>query len=108
MDKTARIIFICLSVAIAAAAGYCWQAGKNGDKGMRHLVILHVNDTHESFTILTEIIQERRILAERMVSVAGIVGRRIIVAEEDNHTALHKLFEFSTTTDISFFAIHRQ
>ena len=49
MDKTARIIFICLSVAIAAAAGYCWQAGKNGDKGMRHLVILHVNDTHSHF-----------------------------------------------------------
>jgi 5'-nucleotidase len=49
MDKTARIIFICLSVAIAAAAGYCWQAGKNTEKGMRHLVILHVNDTHSHF-----------------------------------------------------------
>ena len=42
-----------------------------------------------------------------MVSVVGKVGGRIIVAEEDNHSTLHKLFEFSTTTDISFFAIHR-
>ena len=46
MDKTARILFICLSVALAAAVGYFWQ--KDG-KVEHHLVILHVNDTHSHF-----------------------------------------------------------
>ena len=46
MDKTARILFICLSVALAAAVGYFWQKGA---KVERHLVILHVNDTHSHF-----------------------------------------------------------
>ena len=49
MDKTVRIIFICLSLALAVAVGYCWQAGKEAEKAMRHLVILHVNDTHSHF-----------------------------------------------------------
>lgn len=46
MDKTARILFICLSVALAAAVGHFWQ--KDG-KVEHHLVILHVNDTHSHF-----------------------------------------------------------
>ena len=46
MDKTARILFICLSVALAAAVGYFWQKGARVE---RHLVILHVNDTHSHF-----------------------------------------------------------
>jgi 5'-nucleotidase len=46
MDKTARILFICLSVALAAAVGYFWQ---KGSKVEHHLVILHVNDTHSHF-----------------------------------------------------------
>ena len=47
MDKTARILFICLSVALAAAVGYAWQAGSG--PADHHLVILHVNDTHSHF-----------------------------------------------------------
>ena len=46
MDKTARILFICLSVALAAAVDYFWQ---KGGKVEHHLVILHVNDTHSHF-----------------------------------------------------------
>ncbi len=47
MDRTARIIFICLSVAFAAGVGYFWQGGFPG--GRHHLVILHTNDTHSHF-----------------------------------------------------------
>jgi len=46
MDKTARILFICLSVALAAAVAYFWQ---KDSKVEHHLVILHVNDTHSHF-----------------------------------------------------------
>ena len=48
MDKTARILFICLSVALAAGVGYYWYA-KNAENAKPHLVILHANDTHSRF-----------------------------------------------------------
>ena len=47
MDKTARILFICLSVALAAGVGYCWHT-RNAEPES-HLVILHANDTHSHF-----------------------------------------------------------
>ena len=47
MDKTARILFICLSVALAAGVGYYWQT-RNAEP-QTHLVILHANDTHSHF-----------------------------------------------------------
>ena len=47
MDKTARILFICLSVALAAGVGYFWQTRKAEPD--THLVILHTNDTHSHF-----------------------------------------------------------
>ena len=48
MDKTARILFICLSVALAAGVAYFWNE-RNADREKPHLVILHVNDTHSHF-----------------------------------------------------------
>ena len=47
MDKTARILFICLSVALAAGVGYYWHT-RNAEPES-HLVILHANDTHSHF-----------------------------------------------------------
>ena len=47
MDKTARILFICLSVALAAGVGYFWKT-RNAEPES-HLVILHTNDTHSHF-----------------------------------------------------------
>ena len=47
MDKTARILFICLSVALAAGVGYFWKT-RNAEP-RTHLVILHANDTHSHF-----------------------------------------------------------
>ena len=47
MDKTARILFIVLSVALAAGVGYVWYAGNAAPA--HHLVILHANDTHSHF-----------------------------------------------------------
>ena len=47
MDKTARILFICLSVALATGVGYYWHT-RNAEPES-HLVILHANDTHSHF-----------------------------------------------------------
>jgi len=48
MDKTARILFIVLSAALAAGVGYYWY-NQSADAGKPHLVILHSNDTHSQF-----------------------------------------------------------
>ena len=48
MDKTAKILFICLSVALAAGVGYWWHA-RRADGAKPRLVILHANDTHSHF-----------------------------------------------------------
>ena len=47
MDKTARILFICLAVALTAGIGWYWQSGRGSAE--HHLVILHTNDTHSHF-----------------------------------------------------------
>ena len=48
MDKTARILFICLSVVLAAGVGFYWHA-RNAEQEKPHLVIIHANDTHSRF-----------------------------------------------------------
>lgn len=48
MDKTARILFICLSVALAAGVAYFWN-NRQAEGEKPHLVILHSNDTHSHF-----------------------------------------------------------
>lgn len=48
MDRTARILFVCLAVALAAGVGYYWNTRKE-DQAKPHLVILHSNDTHSQF-----------------------------------------------------------
>ena len=47
MEKTARILFVVLSVLVAAGLGYGWYAGHAAPE--HHLVILHTNDTHSHF-----------------------------------------------------------
>ena len=46
------------------------------------LIVVDVNHTHQPVTLLPEVVQERRVLAERVISVVGIVARRLVVAEE--------------------------
>ena len=48
MDKTARILFLCLAVALAAGVGCYWYRQHEVPE-TPHLVILHANDTHSHF-----------------------------------------------------------
>lgn len=48
MDKTSRILFIILSVLVAAGVAYGWKTSRE-EQRRPHLVILHANDTHSHF-----------------------------------------------------------
>ena len=64
MDKTVRIIFLCLAVALAAGVGYYWYT-RNEEPATR-LVILHANDTHSHFEPVRD---------EEYAGMGGIIER---------------------------------
>ena len=92
MDKTARILFIGLSVALAAAVGYFWQ--KRGAEPEPHLVILHANDTHSHFEPVRD---------EEYPGMGGIIERAayldsVRVAEGPENVLLLHAGDFSQGT----------
>ena len=92
MDKTARILFICLSVALAAGVGYFWQT-RNAEP-QTHLVILHTNDTHSHFEPVRD---------EEYPGMGGIIERAayldsVRVAEGPENVLLLHAGDFSQGT----------
>ena len=92
MDKTARILFICLSVALAAGVGYFWNARNAEPKS--HLVILHTNDTHSHFEPVRD---------EEYPGMGGIIERAayldsVRVAEGPENVLLLHAGDFSQGT----------
>ena len=92
MDKTARILFICLSVALAAGVGYFWNARNAEPKS--HLVILHANDTHSHFEPVRD---------EEYPGMGGIIERAayldsVRVAEGPENVLLLHAGDFSQGT----------
>ena len=92
MDKTARILFICLSVALAAGVGYFWQTRDAAPE--THLVILHANDTHSHFEPVRD---------EEYPGMGGIIERAayldsVRVAEGPENVLLLHAGDFSQGT----------
>ena len=92
MDKTARIIFMCLAVALAAGVGYFWQT-RNAEP-QTHLVILHTNDTHSHFEPVRD---------EEYPGMGGIIERAayldsVRVAEGPENVLLLHAGDFSQGT----------
>ena len=92
MDKTARILFICLSVALAAGVGYYWY-NRNAEP-QSHLVILHANDTHSHFEPVRD---------EEYPGMGGIIERAayldsVRVAEGPENVLLLHAGDFSQGT----------
>ena len=92
MDKTARILFICLSVALAAGVGYFWNTRNAEPKS--HLVILHANDTHSHFEPVRD---------EEYPGMGGIIERAayldsVRVAEGPENVLLLHAGDFSQGT----------
>ena len=71
-------------------------------------VVVHVNYANKAIALLTKEIQERRILAERIISVVGEVGGSAIVAKKQNNAIAHELFQLCPTIYISLFAEHNK
>ena len=70
------------------------------------LIVVDVNHTHQTVALLTEVVQERRILAEGIVSVIGIITRRLVVAKQQNHAVAHELLQLVASLDVSLFLKH--
>ena len=92
MDKTARILFICLSVALAAGVGYFWHTRSAEPES--HLVILHANDTHSHFEPVRD---------EEYPGMGGIIERAayldsVRVAEGPENVLLLHAGDFSQGT----------
>ena len=50
------------------------------DQGLH--VVVDVDDAYQAIALLTEVVEERRVLTERIISVVGIIAWRLIVAKE--------------------------
>ena len=69
-------------------------------------VVVDVDDAHQSVALLSEVIQERRVLTERVVGVVGVVVGRLVVAEEHHYALADELLELIAALYVSFFAKH--
>ena len=55
-------------------------------------VVVDVDHSDESVSVLSEIIQERRVLSERIIAIARIVAWRLVVSEKYDYSVLYKTF----------------
>ena len=59
----------------------------------KHLaVVVNIDNSYEAISMLSEIIEKRRVLTEWIVSVVWIVHRRLVVAEEQDDAAFDEFF----------------
>ena len=69
-------------------------------------VVVYVDDSYESVSVQTEIIQERRVLSERIITVARVVTGRLVVAENNYYAVVHKTSEPCPAVYVGLFVKH--
>ena len=69
-------------------------------------VVVYVDNSHEARLSQSEIVEERRVLAEGAIGVRGIVTWRLVVAEKDYYTAADKALQLVAAAQICLFAEH--
>ena len=69
-------------------------------------VVVHVNHAHQPVALLSEVIEERRVLTKWIVGVVGIVVGRFVVAEQHDDAVSHELLQFVAAVGICFFTEH--
>ena len=69
-------------------------------------VVVDVDDAYQSVALLTEVIEERRVLTERIIGIIWIVIGRLVIAEQYDDTLAHKPFQLVTALQIGFLAEH--
>ena len=53
-------------------------------------IIVYVDYAHKTVALLTEIIEERRVLTERIVGICRIVAWRFVIAEKYDNSVSYK------------------
>ena len=69
-------------------------------------VVVDVDDAYQSVALLTEVIEERRVLTERIIGIIWIVIGRLVIAKQHDDTLAHKPFQLVTALQIGFLAEH--
>ena len=72
----------------------------------RLAVVVDVDDTYQSVTVLSEIVNKGGVLPKGEIGIVGIILGRLVVAKEQDDTVAYQFFEFCASTDIGFFCEH--
>ena len=64
-------------------------------------MLIHVDYSHQSVTMLTKEIKECTVLTE-FIGIRGIVGRTVVITEQQNKTTSHQTAQRLTAGHISF------
>ena len=68
----------------------------------RLCIVVHINDPYESVSLLPEIVEKTRVLAERIIAVGREIAWRLIITENKYNAAVNKLFKLLAARYISF------
>ena len=69
-------------------------------------VIVYIYHTNQSVSVLSEVIQERRVLSKRCIPVIREIARRFVVAKNNDDAASDQFFQLFAALDISILAKH--
>ena len=69
-------------------------------------IVVDIDNTYQSIAVLSEIVEKRRVLTKRIITVIGKIARRLVISEEDNNAAFHKFFKLSAAVYIRLFVKH--
>ena len=69
-------------------------------------VVVDVDDTYKSVTVKSEIIQERRVLTERIIAIGWEITRRLVIAKQYYNATLYKLLKLGAAVHVGCLVKH--
>ena len=69
-------------------------------------VVVDVDDTYKSVTVQSEIIQERRVLTERIIAIGREITRRLVIAKQYDNATLYKLLKLGAAVHVGSLVKH--
>ena len=70
-------------------------------------VVVNVNDSHQPVAVLSEVVNERRVLPHGGVAVGGVVIGCLVVAKKDDGAAANEFFELLAPPNVRVFVKHK-
>ena len=69
-------------------------------------IVVDIDNTYQTIAVLSEIVEKRRVLTKRIITVIRKIARRLVVSEEDNNAAFHTFFKLSAAVYVRLFVKH--